>query len=384
VTKRRTVKFIAGILALAMIAAACGDSDGDTTTTGGGDGAGELASIYFILDFIPKGYSAPFYYSLDQGYWAERGLAVTLTRGYGSGDTSVRIGRGEGDIGFAGVSAVMNTIAEGLPLVEFGPLLHTNPTTVFNLQPNGITTVEDLVGLDGATDLKSEQDALVRAYLAQQGEEYEAVNWLNMPEAGMPQVQTGEVDFVMDWIPNLPEWWQNDLEPDTTLWIGNSLEVYGNGFITRPDWLAENRDVAQRFLEGLYQGYLEVINGGLEAQEAAIDALFKYNPEVAEQPGAREFHLGNLQLMISLIVADEGVQEHGIGWWDPEKVDRTLTFINDYLLEEPLELEEAFISPDDQLTTEGQFAIEDVDAALEAVSVVMGRPNPLTERVGAE
>ncbi len=105
-------KLIALLLAFALIAAACG-SDDEPVASGS-----DTDQVFFILDWIPKGQTSPFYLALDKGFWAKRGLAVQITRGYGSGDTSTRIGLGEGDFGFAGVGAVMRTISAGLPLVE--------------------------------------------------------------------------------------------------------------------------------------------------------------------------------------------------------------------------------------------------------------------------
>jgi len=122
-----------------------------------------------------------------------------------------------------------------------------------------------------------------------------------------------------------------------------------------------------------------VIEGGVSAHNESIDALFKYNPELEEQPNAREFHLGNLQLFLTLMLTED-VRDDGIGYFDPDKKQRSLDFINDFLLDAPLTLDQAFIS--DLIIDSGDVPIDDFDAARGALDTVLGRSNPLTPFLG--
>lgn len=366
---RSSAAGLAGVGLLGL--AACADET--TVTTVGASGA-NVDQVYFILDWIPKGQTAPFYLALDKGYFAEEGIAVQITRGYGSGDTSARIGSGEGDFGFAGVSAVMNTISQGLPLREIAAIAHTHPTSVYTAPDSGISTAEDLPGKRGAVDSGDENDQLFKAFAAQNGWDYESdFEWLYVDGAGVAQIQADQADFVMDWISNLPEWWLLDppLEPGS-VWIGQSLDVYGNGIITRPEVLESNRDLAVRFSRAAVRGYQYAIDGGDSAHQEAVDSLFKFNPELVEQPNAEEFHLANTKLFLAMMVTEE-VRDHGLGYFLPEKVDRSLNFINEYLLEAPLAKEDAF----DPVIEENEVTLADYDAARASLETVLGRPNPL-------
>ena len=377
---RKISKLLALFLAMALIAAAC--SSGDTTdttapeTTDTTAAGGEVDQVFFILDWVAKGQTSPFFLALDKGFWAERNMAVQITRGFGSGDTSARIGLGEGDFGFAGVGAVMRTISGGLPLTEIAPIVSTAPTAVYAAEGSGVDGGDpsSLCGLSGAVDAGDENDQVFKAFAGSTGIDYDCVDWQYVNGAGVGTVATGQADFVMDWITNLPEWWLADpsIEPDT-FWVGDAIDIYGNGLITRPELLASNPDLARRFVEGAIAGYQYVIEGGLSAQNEAIDALFKYNPELLEQPNAREFHLANLQLMLSIMVPDE-VGADGLGYWDLDKQQRSLDFINDFLLDAPLTLDQAFIS--EQLIERGAFSV-DIDAARTQLATVLGRSNPI-------
>lgn len=366
---RNSVAGIAGFTLLGL--AAC--SDQTTVTTVGASGT-KVDQVFFILDWIPKGQTAPFYLALDKGFFAEEGIAVQITRGYGSGDTSARIGRGEGDFGFAGVSAVMNTISQGLALNEIAAIAHTHPTSVYTGPNSGISTADDLPGKRGAVDSGDENDQLFKAFAAQQGWDYDNdFDWLYVDGAGVSQIQSDQADFVMDWISNLPEWWLLDppIEPGS-VWIGSSLDIYGNGLITRPEMMADNRDLAKRFSRAAVRGYQYAINGGDATHQEAVDSLFKFNPELVEQPNAEEFHLANTKLFLSMMVTEE-VRDHGLGYFVPEKVDRSLDFINEYLLESPLAKEDAF----DPIIEEKEITIADYDAARASLETILGRPNPL-------
>lgn len=356
--------------------AACGDNGNQQSATRGQTTGGSgLKQVSVILDWIPKGQTSPFFLALDKGFWADRGLAVQLQRGYGSGDTAVRVGRGEAAYGWAGVSAVMNAVSKGLPLVEVAATAHNHPTAVYAKPGLKLNNAEDLKGLTGADNATGENNAVVRAYFAANGLNYEeAVKWIYTKDAGLPQVVGGQADFVMDWITNLPEWWlaEPPIEP-ATLKIGRELGIYGNGIIANRDAAQQDPEALRQIVGGVLEGYQYVLDNGEKAQEESIEALFKYNPEVAEQPGAEEFHSGNLKLFLALML-DDDTAESGIGYFVPEKVDKTLDFINEYLIEEPLERDQAF---DLGVVEKGEFAIKDVEAARESVRQVLNHDNPL-------
>lgn len=362
-------KIAALFLAFALLAAACGNGDDASTT-----GADGTEQVFFILDWVPKGQSSPFYVALDKGFWAERGLAVQLTRGYGSGDTAQRVGLGEGDFGYADAGVVMNTISQGLPLVEIAAIASTNPVAAYIDPAAGVTEAADLVGLRGAVDAGDNNDSTFKAWAPSVGISYDDIDWQYTAGANITSVASGQADFVMDWITNLPEWWLADppIEADS-IWIGKDMGVYGNGLITRPEVLETRPEVVQAFIEGAMEGFKYVLEGGLAAQNESIDILFKYNPELAEQPNAREFHLANLQLFLTLMLTDD-VREGGLGYFGEEKKALTIEFMNEWLLEGPdVTAEQAFAD----LFDKGQIQVDDFDGAIASLETVLGRPNPL-------
>lgn len=367
----RYVRLLASLCALALVAAGCGgdDSSAESAPTGS-----DVEQVFFILDWVPKGQTAPFFVALDKGFWADRGLAVQMTRGYGSGDTSDRIGIGEGDFGFADAGVVMNKVSQGLPLVEIAAIASTVPVAAYIDPAAGVASPQDMVGLKGAVDAGDGNDNTFKAWAPSVGIAYDDIDWQYTDGANITSVASGQADFVMDWITNIPEWWLADppIEPDIQ-WIGYDIGVYGSGLITRPEVLESKPDVVQAFVEGAMAGFEYVIEGGPEAREEAIDILFKYNPEIAEQPNAREFHSGNLDLFLTLMLTDE-VRDGGLGYYEPEKLDLTLDFMNEFLIEGPdVTADDAFAN----LVDAGQVKIDNFDEALESLEMVLGRPNPL-------
>ena len=59
--------------------------------------AAERTPANVILDFIVGGKHAPWYVALEKGFYAKRGLAVTIQASAGSADALRTIGSGGGD-----------------------------------------------------------------------------------------------------------------------------------------------------------------------------------------------------------------------------------------------------------------------------------------------
>lgn len=366
---------LAGTYAAAALAS-CSDDSGSTAANGDSD---DLRQVHFLLDFTPKGYHAPFYMALERGLWAERGLSVQISRGFGSSDTAVRIGGGEGHFGFASIPDTLRTAGEGISIVEIAPLITRDADAVMAHPDNTISSPDDLIGLQGAADPDEDPtQTYLAAFLDQNGLDINDLDWAGVSDAGLSTIVAGQADLVLDWITELPAWWLQDppLEP-STLWHGGELDVYGNSIMTRPEVIEENPDLARRFVEGVAEAYKQVIEGDEAVHEEAIDLLFRYNPELEEQPNARDFHLNNLKLMLSLIASAEETAEGGLCYFQQEKLDRTAEIINEYVLDEPVSPEEAFIAVDDQVIESGQFVIDDREEVLDRYATIMDRPNPL-------
>lgn len=370
-------RVLVAMLAAVFLLTACGGSGGDAVgdTASEADGTGEVKQVSFILDWIPKGQTSPFLVALEKGFWAKRGLAVQVSRGYGSGDTAVRVGTGEAQFGFAGVSATMNAIQEGLPLIEVGAIAHTHPTTTYALPEAGIDSADDLKGHTVVDNPSGENHAVFQAYCSVAGLDCEKdFEWVLTEQVSVAQLLSGQGDVMLNWITDLGEWWLQDppLDP-TNVWLGKELDIYGPGIIANSELLESDPDTVKAFVEGALEGYQYVLNGGDAAHKESIDALFKYYPDLEDADNAEKLHLANLKLFLSLILAAAEVEESGVGFFEPEKTKRTMDFVNEHLLDEPLELDTAFYTA---LIDEGAFPI-DWEAARAGVAKVMDRDNPI-------
>ena len=77
-------------------------------------GTGAAADkVTIVLDFTISGYHAPFFMAQAKGYFTEQGLDVSISRGYGSGDTVKKLAAGVADVGFNHPAPLIIANADG-------------------------------------------------------------------------------------------------------------------------------------------------------------------------------------------------------------------------------------------------------------------------------
>src|SRR5262245_9410161 len=78
--------------------------------------------ITIRLDFIVGGNHAPWFVALEKGFYAKRGLNVTIQPGTGSADTIRTIAAGGADVGFSNVATAIVGRSRGTPIVSVAQL----------------------------------------------------------------------------------------------------------------------------------------------------------------------------------------------------------------------------------------------------------------------
>src|SRR3989442_284040 len=76
-----------------------------------GPSCGAGKDVRFTLDFMPDGFHSPYYVALEKGFFTEEGLNVKISRGYGSGDTVLKLAAGQYDIGLAAIGTLITARA---------------------------------------------------------------------------------------------------------------------------------------------------------------------------------------------------------------------------------------------------------------------------------
>src|SRR5262252_10207564 len=103
--------------------------------------------VRFQTDWIPSGEHAMYYGGWQKGIYAEEGLDITITRGYGSGDTVTKLAAGAFDFGVADMAAVMTARArQNVPVKTIAVVYSQSPHSLFVLKSSGITNFKGLEG----------------------------------------------------------------------------------------------------------------------------------------------------------------------------------------------------------------------------------------------
>ena len=91
--------------------------------------------VRFQTDWIPSGEHAMYYGGWQKGIFAAEGIDVTITRGYGSGDTVTKLAANAFDFGVADMAAVMTARArQNVPVKTIAVVYTQSPHSLFVLK----------------------------------------------------------------------------------------------------------------------------------------------------------------------------------------------------------------------------------------------------------
>jgi len=288
--------------------------------------AAEATTATIRMDFIIGGKHAPWFVALEKGFYAKRGLNVTIQSSTGSADTVRTIGAGGADFGFADISTMIVARSRGTPIqtvAQFGYV----PATIMWREDTNIKRLKDLEGKTYAISPGQAQWYLMPAYCRINKIDYKAIRIQETAAPLQPAaLATKKADFIVmyrgsnDEIAELAAR-KVGVKVNRIFMKDTGLDIYGTGLVVKED------DVKKRpeFVRAYVQATLEGLRYARDNQEEALKILLKHKPEL-------DPYLATVQLknaLTEVFIPPESVQS-GLGYMRPEITEKTVKIVNEF------------------------------------------------------
>jgi len=269
-------------------------------------------AIKFTLDWKYEGPAAGFLLALDNGYFKEEGLDVTIDSGNGSVDAIPRVATGAYQMGFGDINSVIKFLDEDpAQPVKAVMMVYEKPVfAVVGRKSLGIT--EDPKSLEGKTLGAPPPDGAFAqwpAFVEAAGIDTSAITIesIGFP-VREPMLASGDVDavfgFAFSVILNLKANGVPDEDIVNILFADNGLNLYGNAVLVNEDFAAENPEAVKGFLRALIKGFSDAV-----ADPAAGVAAVLARNEILNS----DIELERLEMANSMNIKTPYVIENGFG-----------------------------------------------------------------------
>src|SRR6516164_7040597 len=123
-----------------------GAAGGTVSISWSGTPAAAETAVTIRQDWIHGGHHAAMWVALDKGWYAEKGLNVSIVRGFGSADTAKMIGIGKEQLGQCDAGAIILAQLKGTEQKIVGSYVPTAPYCFVSPVDKGIRAPKDLEG----------------------------------------------------------------------------------------------------------------------------------------------------------------------------------------------------------------------------------------------
>ncbi|MBI3075856.1 MAG: ABC transporter substrate-binding protein [Deltaproteobacteria bacterium] len=294
---------------------------GMVAAPGGQGWAQGVTDTTYIAAWTISGSQAYAYLGIDKGYYREEGIALKVTRGFGSGDTAKRTGLADGNVfGEADLTSMIKVRAEGVRVKAVGIIADRNPTQLVSLKRYNITKPRDLEGKSIAITAGAIEETYFTPFAQANNLDRSKVTVLTLaPGPKNAAVSTGKV--------------QAALQAITTTWMmvhGKKLEMnvldledhgvpgYGWAIVAREELIERSPGLVRGFLRATYRAFLYQE----DHPEEAIDILVRHHPELTD----KQAEIYGLKAKASLLFT-ETARKKGLGWMEEQKVRYTRDLI---------------------------------------------------------
>lgn len=333
------------VLALCLALAACGGGGGeetavpdttDTTTTTeqestGSEETAELTPVTLQLQWVTQSQFAGYYAALDQGFYEDEGLDLTIQEGAVEIVPQQVVAAGDAEFGVAWVPKMLASREAGADLVNIAQIFQRSGTLQVAWADSGLETVEDWAGKRvGTWGFGNEWE--VFAALRQAGinpDDPSAVTIVQQP-FDMSLLLNREIDVAQAEIYNEYAQLLEATNPDTgELYQPADFKVFdyndvGTAMLqdhvfVRESWLAEagNEDIAVRFLRATFRGWIFCRDNF----DACVEIVLENGPTLGE---------GHMRWQLNEINALIWPSPQGVGVMDDALYQQTVAISRDF------------------------------------------------------
>lgn len=298
-------------------------------------GAQQAERVTFAQDWFIHGKHVLFYPAIDHGTYQKHGLAVSIVRGFGSGDTIQKVDQKKVEFGFADLASLVLLRAKGARVVGVGMIHHLMPHAIFFLKDSGIKSPKDLEGRTFATPAGNAVWVLLPAFAKATGFDHTKIRQVPADAAASnAAVLAGKVDvggiFWTSYPTVAAEAKKIGKEMAHFRYGDYGLELYSNSLIVHEDLVREKPELVQRFVKATFEG----VHWALKNPEAALDLYMKHNRDQDREKVRGEW-VATMELFGA--VAKNARTPLQLAWMDPAKVAKTVEIIGElYKLESPV------------------------------------------------
>jgi len=321
-------RLLAVLAALALLATACGGSDGESADAGGGDTAASsdaadcesIDDVTLQLQWFAQAQFAGYYAAADEGLYAARCLNVTIVEGGVDIVPQQQLASGAADFAISWVPKALVSREEGLNIVNVGQIFQRSGTLQVSFADSGISSPADLEGRRvGSWGFGNEFELLAgsRSNGVEPGVDYEIVQ----QNFDMLALITGEIDAAQAMIYNEYAQVLETVNPDTgELYTADDLTVIdwndeGTAMLQDAIWANGDRlddaayqDITTRFIAASVEGWAWCRDNA----DDCVEVVLSNGPTLGASHQA--WQLNEINALIWPSPSGAGIVEQGL--WD--------------------------------------------------------------------
>ena len=275
--------------------------------------------VRFQTDWLPSGEHAMYYGGWQKGIFAEEGIDITITRGYGSGDTLTKLAGGAFDFGVADIASVLTARArQNVPVKTIAALYNQSPHSLFVLKSSGITNFKGLENKKISITPGNSHKFYFPKVAEKSGTDPSKIIWVNMDAAAMAaQLVAKNIDAAPFY--SIHHYYINkaakaageEIIPLPFVEVG--FKIYAASIIATDKMIAEKPDLTRRFLKAIKRSFEWARDNPEEACKLHIQKV----PEVALDDCVH-----SVQAVMTFVFTDHEKQ-FGFGRISPERLATT-------------------------------------------------------------
>lgn len=322
-----------------------------------GPAMAEMTDIRFTLGWKTQGSDAPFLVALNEGYFEEEGLNVTIDQGEGSAATITRIMSGAYDAGFGDINAIIQnaSVRPGEAPVMVFQMWNRPPFAIAVPKELGMKTPTDFEGKTLGGSQGTPTTRLFPVFARLNGIDTDTISYETLaPNLQEPMLIRGDIDGAFTF--TVSSWFNliaNRKDPaadfDWFHYEDYGMDLYSNGMMVSQKMLAENPEAVAGLVRAVSRATMEITKD----QDVAVEAIMAFDNLVDP-----ELERARLEYALTKLMNAPETAETGIGDLVDERLTRSIALIAEgYDLEVLPEASEIFDRSFLPVVAERQFTV---------------------------